>query len=193
MKKLRFSVNGIITKHSTECKNGIVFKRLNIKCQSTSEIQDLMEELQKWGEISDGISNLTVIRNVDDDPYGVRVIPLNEYDLCMNMKICEEVIPVQFKTLKVNVKSKKMKDEDGQRYIKKVLEANLTLEKAQLADDNKFDASFLKYSECDPETGKEILVPLEMIFEQIPSFSIFGDTESDSTDSDEVPPVDAIR
>ena len=192
MSNLRFSVHGILTKHSTESKNGIIFKRMNIKCQDTSEIQDIMEELRGWAKLSDGLTNLAVIRNVDDDPYGLRVIPFNEYDICLNMTICGETIPVQFKTMKVAIKAKKMKDENGQRYIKKVLEANLTLEKAQLDDDNKIDASFLKYSECDPETGKEFLVPLEMNFEQIPSFSIFGETESEGSDSDEIQPVDAV-
>lgn len=193
MKDLEFTLYGVVTKHTTEVKNGITFKKMNVKCSNTEEINDMMDEIRKWGTITDPVSNLAVIRNVDEDPYGTRVVPLMEYGICMNMEICDEVTPVQFKNFKVCVKSKKMKDVDGSKIVKKYLEANLTLEKQQLDSDNRFDNLYLKHSEVDPETGKDVLIPLEIKFSACEPFSIFGETPSDDEDDGNtvVAPVDA--
>lgn len=194
MKNLEFTLFGVVTKHTTEVKNGITYKKMNVKCTNTDEINDMMDEIRKWSTVTDPVSNLAVIRNVDDDPYGTRIVPLMEYGICMGMEICGEETPVQFKSFKVCVKSKKMKDVDGSKIVKKFLEANLTLEKQQLDTDNRFDNLYLKHSEIDPETGKEVLVPLEIHFTEIESFSIFGETPSDEEDDGNtvVAPVDAI-
>lgn len=194
MKNLEFTLFGVVTKHTTEVKNGITYKKMNVKCTNTDEINDMMDEIRKWGAVTDPVSNLSVVRNVDDDPYGTRIVPLMEYGICMGMEICGEETPVQFKSFKVCVKSKKMKDVDGSKIVKKFLEANLTLEKQQLDTDNRFDNLYLKHSEIDPETGKEVLVPLEIHFTEIEPFSIFGETPSDEEDDGNtvVAPVDAV-
>ena len=67
MSKLSFSLNGIIMKHSTEVRKGLIFKRMNIKCSNTDEINDIFEALASWGNVATPISNLQVIRNVADD------------------------------------------------------------------------------------------------------------------------------
>ena len=182
MAKLNFNLYGVITKHSTEVKNGLMYKRLNIKCSDTEEINDMMEAIRDWGKVTDPISNLVVIRNVDDDPYGNRVVPLMDYVMCLDMEICGETTPVQFKSFSVRVKTKKMKDVDGSKDMKRYLEANLVMEKQQLDTDNRFDNLYLKHSELDPETGKEVLVPLEMKFAECEPFGLFGEVEESDED-----------
>lgn len=173
MAKLNLSFQGVITKHSTEVKNGLVFKRLTIKCPDSGESFNIVKDVANWGQMSDPVSNLAKIANTDDDPYGKYTVPMDEYGICMNMTISGETIPVQFKSFAVSMKKKKTKDEDGQVFYKKVREAVLTFDKKQMDTDNKFDSSFLKYAETDPETGKDVIVPLEMEFEQCDPFNLF--------------------
>lgn len=175
MSKLSFSLNGIIMKHSTEVRKGLIFKRMNIKCSSTDEINDIFEALASWGNVAAPISNLQVIRNVDDDPNTKRFHALDEYGICMNLKIYDDVVPVQFKSIGANIKSKKLKDPiTGEKYVEKYLEANLVFEKQPLDGDKRFDDLYLKHTEPD-EDGKDVITPLEISFEQIEHFNLYGD------------------
>lgn len=174
MSKLSFALTGVVTKHSTEVKNGLIFKRLNIKCVDTCEITDLLEELAGWGKATDPISNLHVISNVDDDPDTVKIHDLSEYGICLNLEIQGESIPVQLKTIKVAIKKKKVKDFDGEVRWEKYREANITLEKQELDWDLRWNTMFLKHTEPNDE-GKEVIQPLPMNFTQIEPFSLFDD------------------
>ncbi len=180
MEKLKLAFQGVITKHSTEVKNGLVFKRLTIKCPDSGESYGIVKDVASWGRSVDPISNLARIANTDDDPYGKYTVPMDEYGLCMNMVISGESVPVQFKSFTVSMKKKKTKDDDGQVCYTKHREAVLTFDKKQMDTDNKFDSSFLKYAETDPETGKDVIVPLEMEFEQCEPFDLFEYKTSES-------------
>lgn len=191
MSQLSFKLNGIIMKHSTETNNGLIFKRISLKCADSEEVNDLLEALVAWGTTADAITNLTHIRNVDDEPCSMRVIPLDEYGICLNMTIEGEDTPVQFKAIKVARKVKKEKDFDGEVRRVKFLEATLTLEKKELDTDTRFNYLFLKHTKPN-DKGKEVLSPLEIQFKQIEPFSLFDNPkpeEDDSDDSDEMPPV----
>ena len=192
MSNLSFALTGIVTKHSTEVKNGLIFKRLNVKCSDSVEINDLLSELVSWGKATDAVSNISVIRNVDDDPNTLRVFDLGEYHICLDMDIQGEIIPVQFKTIKVAIKKKKVKDVvTREKRIEKFLEANLTLEKKELDEDSRWNTMFLKHTEPNDD-GKEVLQPLPMNFTQIESFSLFDMPQQpadDSEEPDEMPQV----
>lgn len=192
MSNLSFALTGIVTKHSTEVKNGLIFKRLNVKCSDSVEINDLLSELVSWGKATDPVSNISVIRNVDDDPNTLRVYDLSEYHICLDMDIQGEIIPVQFKSIKVAIKKKKVKDVvTKEKRIEKFLEANLTLEKQELDGDSRWNAMFLKHTEPNDE-GKEVLQPLPINFTQIESFSLFDVPQQpadDSEEPDEMPQV----
>ena len=192
MSNLSFALTGIVTKHSTEVKNGLIFKRLNVKCSDSVEINDLLSELVSWGKATDSVSNISVIRNVDDDPNTLRVFDLSEYHICLDMDIQGEIIPVQFKSIKVAIKKKKVKDVvTREKRIEKFLEANLTLEKKELDGDSRWNAMFLKHTEPNDD-GKEVLQPLPMNFTQIESFSLFDMPQQpadDSEEPDEMPQV----
>ena len=180
MSNLAFTLNGVIMKHSTEVKNNLLFKRISVKCSNTDEIHDLLSALSSWGKITDPVSNIQVILNVDDDPYTKRFIALDDYGICLNLKIYDDVVPVQFKSIAVNIKSKTVKDVDGSKFKKKFLEANLVLEKQSLDGDKRFDDLYLKHTEPDEETGKDVIVPLPIEFSQIERFSLFGEPEQDT-------------
>ena len=192
MSNLSFALTGIVTKHSTEVKNGLIFKRLNVKCSDSVEINDLLSELVSWGKATDPVTNISVIRNVDDDPNTLRVYDLSEYHICLDMDIQGEIIPVQFKSIKVAIKKKKVKDVvTKEKRIEKFLEANLTLEKQELDGDSRWNAMFLKHTEPNDE-GKEVLQPLPINFTQIESFSLFDVPQQpadDSEEPDEMPQV----
>lgn len=192
MSNLSFALTGIVTKHSTEVKNGLIFKRVNVKCSDSVEINDLLSELVSWGKATDPVSNISVIRNVDDDPNTLRLYDLSEYHICLDMDIQGEIIPVQFKSIKVAIKKKKVKDVvTKEKRIEKFLEANLTLEKQELDGDSRWNAMFLKHTEPNDE-GKEVLQPLPMNFTQIESFSLFDVPQQpadDSEEPDEMPQV----
>ena len=129
---------------------------------------------------------------MDDDPYSLRVFDLGEYHICLDMDIQGEIIPVQFKAIKVAIKKKKVKDVvTREKRIEKFLEANLTLEKKELDEDSRWNAMFLKHTEPNDE-GKEVLQPLPMNFTQIESFSLFDMPQQpadDSEEPDEMPQV----
>ena len=191
MSNLAFTLNGVIMKHSTEVKNNLRFKRISVKCSNTDEIHDLLSALSSWGKITDPVSNIQVILNVDDDPYTKRFIALDDYGICLNLKIYDDVVPVQFKSIAVNIKSKTVKDVDGSKFKKKFLEANLVLEKQSLDGDKRFDDLYLKHTEPDEETGKDVIVPLPIEFSQIERFSLFGEPEQvtpEDDDSDDAMP-----
>ena len=192
MSNLSFALTGIVTKHSTEVKNGLIFKRLNVKCSDSVEINDLLSELVSWGKATDSVTNISVIRNVDDDPYSLRLFDLGEYHICLDMDIQGEIIPVQFKTIKIAIKKKKVKDVvTREKRIEKFLEANITLEKKELDEDSRWNAMFLKHTEPNDD-GKEVLKPLPMNFTQIESFSLFDMPQQpadDSEEPDEMPQV----
>lgn len=195
MSQLSFSINGVIMKHSTEVRKGLIFKRMNVKCSDTDEINDILDALASWGKATDAVSNLQVIRNVDDDPNTKRFHSLDEYHICMNLKIYEDVVPVQFKSIAVNIKTKKLKDPvTGEKYVQRYLEANLVFEKKQLDGDKRFDELYLKHTEID-EDGKEFISPLAIEFNQIEPFSLYDEQkpaasdESEDDDNDVMPPV----
>lgn len=192
MSNLSFALTGIVTKHSTEVKNGLIFKRVNVKCSDSVEVNDLLSELVSWGKATDAVSNISVIRNVDDDPNTLRVFDLSEYHICLDMDIQGEIIPVQFKTIKVAIKKKKVKDVvTREKRIEKFLEANITLEKKELDEDSRWNTMFLKHTEPNDD-GKEVLTPLPMNFTQIESFSLFDMPQQpadDSEEPDEMPQV----
>lgn len=185
MANLAFTLNGVIMKHSTEVKNNLLFKRISVKCSDTDEIHDLLSALSSWGKITDSVSNIQVILNVDDDPYTKRFIALDDYGICLNLKIYDDVVPVQFKSIAVNIKSKTVKDVDGSKFKKKFLEANLVLEKQSLDGDKRFDDLYLKHTEPDEETGKDVIVPLPIEFSQIERFSLFGEPEQVTPEDDD--------
>ena len=175
MSKLSFSLNGIIMKHSTEVRKGLIFKRMNVKCSDTDEINDILEALAGWGKATDPISNIQVLRNIDDDPNTKRFYALDEYGICMNLKIYDDVVPVHFKSIGITIKSKKLKDPiTGEKYVEKYLEANLVFEKQPLDGDKRFDDLYLKHTEPD-EDGKEVITPLEISLDQIEYFNLYGD------------------
>ena len=186
MSQLSFSINGVIMKHSTEVRKGLIFKRMNVKCSDTDEINDILDALASWGKATDAVSNIQVIRNVDDDPNTKRFHALDEYNICMNLKIYEDVVPVQFKSIAVSIKTKKLKDPvTGEKYVQKYLEANLVFEKKQLDGDKRFDELYLKHTEID-EDGKEFISPLAIEFKQIEPFSLYDEQKpADSAESEE--------
>lgn len=196
MSNLSFSLNGVIMKHSTEVRKGLIFKRMNVKCSNTDEINDIFETLASWGKATDAISNLQVIRNVDDDPNTKRFHALDEYGICLNLKIYDDVVPVHFKSIAANIKSKKLKDPvTGEKYVEKYLEANLVFEKQPLDGDKRFDDLYLKHTEPD-EDGKEVITPLEISLDQIEYFNLYGDqvkeeqeNAADNYDGEVVPQV----
>lgn len=196
MSNLSFSLNGIIMKHSTEVRKGLIFKRMNIKCSNTDEINDTFDALASWGKATDAISNLQVIRNVDDDPNTKRYHALDEYGICMNLKIYDDVVPVHFKSIAANIKSKKLKDPvTGEKYVEKYLEANLVFEKQPLDGDKRFDDLYLKHTEPD-EDGKDVITPLNIQLTQIEYFNLYGDqvkeeqeNAADNDDGEVVPQV----
>lgn len=196
MSNLSFSLNGVIMKHSTEVRKGLIFKRMNVKCSNTDEINDIFETLASWGKATDAISNLQVIRNVDDDPNTKRFHALDEYSICMNLKIYDDVVPVHFKSIAANIKSKKLKDPiTGEKYVEKYLEANLVFEKQPLDGDKRFDDLYLKHTEPD-EDGKDVITPLNIQLNQIEYFNLYGDqvkeeqeNAADNDDGEVVPQV----
>jgi hypothetical protein len=196
MSKLSFSLNGIIMKHSTEVRKGLIFKRMNVKCSDTDEINDILEALSGWGKATDPISNIQVLRNIDDDPNTKRFYALDEYGICMNLKIYDDVVPVHFKSIGINIKSKKLKDPiTGEKYVEKYLEANLVFEKQPLDSDKRFDDLYLKHTEPD-EDGKEVITPLNIQLTQIEYFNLYGDqvkeeqeNAADNDDGEVVPQV----
>ena len=183
-------------KHSTEVRKGLIFKRMNVKCSNTDEINDIFEALASWGKATDAISNLPVFRNVDDDPNTKRFHALDEYGICMNLKIYDDVVPVHFKSIGANIKSKKLKDPiTGEKYVEKYLEANLVFEKQPLDGDKRFDDLYLKHTEPD-EDGKEVITPLEISLDQIEYFNLYGDqvkeeqeNAADNDDGEVIPQV----
>ena len=196
MSNLSFSLNGVIMKHSTEVRKGLIFKRMNVKCSNTDEINDIFETLASWGKATDAISNLQVIRNVDDDPNTKRFHALDEYGICMNLKIYDDVVPVHFKSIAANIKSKKVKDPiTGEKYVEKYLDANLVFEKQPLDGDKRFDDLYLKHTEPD-EDGKDVITPLNIQLTQIEYFNLYGDqvkeeqeNAADNDDGEVVPQV----
>ena len=192
MSKLSFSLNGIIMKHSTEVRKGLIFKRMNVKCSDTDEINDILDALASWGKATDPVSNLQVIRNVDDDPNTKRFHALDDYHICMNLKIYEDVVPVQFKSIAVNIKTKKLKDPiTGEKYVQRYLEANLVFEKKQLDGDKRFDELYLKHTEID-EDGKEFISPLAIEFNQIEPFSLYDEQKPAASDESEEDETDVM-
>lgn len=190
MEKLSFTLNGIITKHSTEVKKGLIFKRMNVKCSDTVEVNGILSALSSWGKISDPISGITVIHNVDDDPYTKRVFNLDEYCICMELVVCGEATPVQFKSISISRKYRTVKTFDGDKKKEAYLEANLTFEKRPLPVDDRFNELYLKHTEPS-DNGKEVIVPLELNFDQIDHFSLFDMPQSndEQDDDDDEPQV----
>lgn len=192
MSQLSFSINGVIMKHSTEVRKGLIFKRMNVKCSDTDEINDILDALASWGKATDAVSNLQVIRNVDDDPNTKRFHALDDYNICMNLKIYEDVVPVQFKSIAVNIKTKKLKDPvTGEKYVQRYLEANLVFEKKQLDGDKRFDELYLKHTEID-EDGKEFISPLAIEFKQIEPFSLYDEQKPAASDESEDDETDVM-
>ena len=175
-KKLEFVFNGVLTKYSTDVVKDKYMKRCAIKSTNEEDIIDFIEDIAAWGKSTDPISNLVIQHNTDMNPDTNKTVDLSEYDVFTTITVGDVSVDARIKSIKMTVKSKKVKGEG----VKKHLEGVLNFEFPLGNDEYKLE-TLLKYKEFDPITGKGTFKNFEFGFVECESY----EPEDDPGENDE--------
>jgi len=164
-KKLEFVFNGVLTKYSTDVVKDKYMKRCSIKSTNEEDIIDFIEDIAAWGKSTDPISNLVIQHNTEMNPDTNKTVNLSEYSLYTTVTVGDASVDAKIQSIKMSVKSKKIKGEG----VKKRLEAVLNFEFPLGNDEYKLE-TLLKYKEFDPITGKGSFKNFEFDFVECESY-----------------------